>query len=76
MQLTEGQLQFLQDEFDAKPADIENIERKDWQKIREKCFDIEVAEAVNADNNDSEISDRGEIAASIASIKYSELTAG
>lgn len=76
MQLNEEQLRFLKKEFGVSSDRIQRMEKAEWQEIREKCFDIEVEEAVAADFGEGEISDHGEIAASIASIKYSELTAG
>lgn len=75
MKLSEEQLKFLHDELGIKPEDIAEISADDWRKIREQCFDIEVSEVVDSDNGEGEISDRGAIAADIASIKYSMLTA-
>lgn len=46
-----------------------------WIEVRMKCFDIEGDEAIDAAENDSaELSERGEIAASIVNTKYRQLS--
>ena len=42
--LNKEQLEFLSEHFDISQNDIENMYSKEWNTIREKCFDIEVDE--------------------------------
>lgn len=71
MNLTEIQLRFLKDEFGLEKEDIEKMNVKQWFRVREKCFDIEVEETVKAD--DDPLSERGEIAVRLADVKFSDL---
>ena len=65
MELTAKQTAFMVDEFGITAEELVQSSYDDIKEIREKCFDIEVEEAAAADNENREISIRGETAAEI-----------
>lgn len=65
---TEEQIEFIRREFGIERRGLENISREAWRKIREDCFSIECDETTSAG-----CSERGEMAADIADIRYKEL---
>lgn len=67
--LTEEELEFLNEEFGLSEDDIRKMTKDSWTEIREKCFFIEADEFDESDN----CTEKGELAADIASIKYSKL---
>lgn len=67
------QLKFIKDEFGIDLDVIKNINIDEWQKIREKCADIECNEAVNIFYGDYDDTSREDIAASIVNIKFKNL---
>lgn len=67
MTLSKEQLEFLNLEFSITEKDMEDMTEEQWFSIREKSFLIE-AEEVNEEGDG--ISERGEIAASIADVTY------
>lgn len=72
--LNEKQLSFLKNEFDVGKSDIEKMTVEQWKEIRLRCFEFEGDEALDAAESDSaELSERGEIAASIVNTKYKQL---
>ena len=62
MELSKKCLQFLSFEFGITENGIFLMDKPQLRELREKCFDIEVDEAVEADNNNTDISQRGKIA--------------
>jgi len=68
MTLSAAQKNFLETEFGLSAAHVAAMEPEQLRSIRERCFDIEVAEAVTADNENIGISIRGEIAADLVNI--------
>lgn len=74
--LNEKQLDFLEKEFGITKNDIAKYSEEEWKEIRFKCFAIEGDFAMDmADSDSAYLPERGEIAASIADTKYSELAA-
>ncbi len=74
--LSEKQYQFLENEFGINKSDVDKFSKEEWKEIRFKCFAIEGDFAMDmADSDSAYLPERGEIAASIANIKYSELAA-
>lgn len=72
----EKQLEFLEKEFGITKSDIAGYSEEEWKEIRLKCFAIEGDFAMDmADSDSAYLPERGEIAASIADTKYSELVA-
>ena len=67
--LSHEELNFLYETFGLTVEDIENMDKHAWTEIREKCFFIEADEF---DENDM-CTERGELAADIASVKFSNL---
>lgn len=49
--LNKEQLDFLSKQFDICQKDIENMSHKEWNAIREKCFEIEVDEMLTYGEN-------------------------
>lgn len=79
LNLTDRQLQFLQEEFGLTLEKIQGMTKQEWHQVREDCFDIEAAEVVDdGDDEDPDtetISEKGEIAASVADVTYKVLFA-
>ena len=72
--LNEKKLSFLKNEFDVGKSDIEKMTVEQWKEIRLRCFEFEGDEALDSAESDSaELSERGEIAASIVNTKYKQL---
>jgi hypothetical protein len=59
---------FLRKEFALTEKEIAKMNRNELHNLREKCFDIEVEEAVIADDNDTDVSQRGELAAEVVDL--------
>lgn len=75
MKLNEKQLEFLEKELNITEKDIEGMSADEWKNVREKCFFIEADELMDLeDNEDGEETERCQLATSIASLKFSELT--
>ena len=75
MSLSDVQYNFISKELGISKDDIDSMNPKKLRDLREKCFDIEVEEAVKADNDNIDISERGETAADIVDILLSILKA-
>lgn len=73
MNISSKQLAFLKKEFGLEASDIEKFDVEQWQKIREKCFDIETEEAFLANGGDGPLSERGNIAVNLADLKFDKL---
>ena len=73
MILTEEQLRFLEHEFGVTAEDVAKMTGAEWRALRLKCFDIEVAEVMDAREIGEDITDRGALAADIVSIKFCKL---
>lgn len=73
MNISKEQLDFLKKEFDIQTSDIEKMDIEQWQDVRMRCFDIETEEAGLAGMDSETLSDRGEIATSLADLKFGEL---
>ncbi len=73
LNLTEGQLNFLEKELGLQEQDIEQMSKKEWTDVREKCFYIEADELLELPEDKDEETQRCLVATSIADIKYSQL---
>ena len=73
LNLSHKQLEFLEKEFSVTETDIQNMNIDRWTELREKCFEIEGAEAMDIPSDTCALSDRGEIAASIVDTAYKAL---
>ena len=73
MTLTDNQKIFIQREFELSSEALLKMNTEELQSLREACFDIEVEEAANADNNGTDISERGDIAAELVGVTLSML---
>lgn len=67
--ITDKSLNFIEKEFGKSNGDVVEMDMEQWHNLRMKCFDIE-CEEINADG---ECSERGIIAASLVSLKYSDV---
>ena len=65
MKLTDKQVAFLIEEFGIDADTCLEFGYDDINDLRKKCFDIETEEATAADNENRDISDRGETAADL-----------
>jgi len=63
--ISNEQLRFLETEFRLSGNDVSELGCVEVNVLREKCFDIEVEEAMKAESEDKDISDRGTVAADI-----------
>ncbi len=63
--LKEDQIQFICEEFSVSEDSLSNMTREQIGDLYEKLCEIEIEEAIKADNNGEEISPRGEMAADI-----------
>jgi hypothetical protein len=61
-------IKFFKDELNFDPMTIPLENKKEWNNIREKCFDIEVKEALIEANEGTVFSDRGETATQLVDI--------
>ena len=68
MRLTDEQAAFLEKEFQLSSSRIAMLSINEIIELREKCFEVEVEEATKADNENADISARGEIAADIVEV--------
>ena len=68
MKLSAEQLEFLNQEFKISSYDVLNMSNDELYDLREKCFDIEVEEAMEVSESNEPISKRGEHAYKIADI--------
>lgn len=73
LNLSHKQLDFLEKEFSITETDINNMDIDKWTELREKCFEIEGAEAMGISSETCILPDRGEIAASIVDTPYKAL---
>ena len=68
MVMNEGQKRFVEKELGISENDIMNMSRDEIRDLREKFFDIETEEAMKIDDEDDDISSRGETAADIVDL--------
>jgi len=68
MTLSVAHKNFLETEFGLSVTQVADMGIEQLRNIREMCFDIEVSEAVVADNDNTDVSERGEIAAELVNI--------
>ena len=73
LNLSHKQLDFLKKEFSVTETDIKKMDIDKWTELREKCFEIEGAEAMDIPSDTCVLPDRGEIAASIVDTTYKAL---
>lgn len=73
MGLKKEQLDFLKKEFLLTFEDVAKMGKREWDKLREKCFDIEVAEAMSEEEGRAEDWDRANMAVSIFKTPYSAI---
>ena len=73
MKLTEEQQRFIKKEFGLLSNDFPEMSADEVRCFREKCFNIEVEEAAKADNNNSAMSRRGEVASDLVDIIFAYL---
>jgi len=71
--LSNSQQDFLKYEFGLSFDAVVSMDMDNLRHLREKCFDIEVEEAVKADNNGSDVAKRGEIATELVDLILSHL---
>jgi hypothetical protein len=66
MEFTKKELAFLEAEFGYEANDLENMSKESLCEVQDKCFVIEEVETVAAIKDaDGDLSERGELAASI-----------
>lgn len=75
MCLKKEQLNFLKKEFSLTFDKVVKMKKNEWDELREKCFDIEVDEAMNGEEGIAEDWDRANMAVSIFKTPYSEILA-
>ena len=73
LNLSHKQLDFLEKEFSVTETNIKNMDIDKWTELREKCFEIEGAEAMDIPSDTCVLPNRGEIAASIVDTTYKAL---
>lgn len=73
LNLSHKKLEFLKKKFSVTEADINNMDTDRWTELREKCFEIEGAEAMNIPFDTCVLPNRDEIAASIVNVTYKAL---
>ena len=73
LNLSRKQLDFLKKEFSISETDIDDMDIDRWTELREKCFEIEGAEAMDISSDTCILPERGEIAASIVDTPYKAL---
>ena len=56
----------MKEEFGLKKEDVQKMSKDEWHDLRMKCFDIECSEI----DAEGECSERGEVAADVASMLY------
>ncbi len=47
IRLNENQIKFLNEKFGIKKNEIEKMNLKDWNRVREMCFEIETDELLD-----------------------------
>lgn len=70
MELTEKEISFLDKEFGLKKEVLSQLTRKEWAKIQERCFDVEVDEVIEADEGNGPLSERGIISVQLSDYIY------
>lgn len=73
MNLNEKQLKFLKEELGFAKEEIEKMSVEEWKQVREQCFYIEADELMDLEDDETQESERCNIATSIANMKYSQL---
>ncbi len=74
LNLKDKQIEFIENELGIGKEELENINKDDWRKIREKCFNLSVDELLDKYGHAIDnVTERCIIAESIADMKYSEL---
>ena len=66
--LSENQVQYICDELFVSKDSFDNITREQLSELYDKLCDIEIEEAIKADNDGKDISSRGEMAANIVTV--------
>lgn len=49
--LSKKQLDFLEGKFGITKTDVQKMDRKQWNKVREDCFEIETDELLDCEKN-------------------------
>lgn len=57
IRLNENQMKFLNRKFGFKKDDIEKMNLKEWNKIREMCFEIETDELLDFEQTGKDCDD-------------------
>lgn len=74
LNLKDEQIEFIENELGISEKELENINKDDWRKIREKCFNLSVDELLDEDGYAiDDVTEKCIMAESIADMKYSEL---
>lgn len=73
MGFSDEQKRFLTDELGINESDYSDMSCAEWEDVQMKCFDIEVDEVMDAEENQTSISDRGNIAVSLIDYIYDEI---
>ena len=73
MGFSDEQKEFLANELGINESDYSHMSCAEWEDVRMKCFDIEVDEVRDAEENQTSISDRGNIAVSLIDYIYDEI---
>ncbi len=47
--LNKKQLRFLEEKFNITKSDVQKMDRKQWNKVREDCFEIETDELLDCE---------------------------
>lgn len=72
--LNDEQRKFLTEKFGITANDIARMDVKGWSQIREKCFEIETDELLEADDPDECNTEAYRLAASVIDANYTEGT--
>lgn len=74
--LNEKQLKFLEEKFSITKFDVQKMDRKQWNKVRENCFEIETDELLDCEKagGDCDYCDTEDylMASSIIDLPYEE----
>ncbi|MGN0565987.1 MAG: hypothetical protein ACI4J1_09265 [Ruminiclostridium sp.] len=73
LNLTQEEVMFIKNELGVNEEKLNSISKEEWKSIREKCFNIDVEEAIKQELTGGEYSRRGEVADKIIDKKYSQL---
>ncbi len=73
MGFSDEQKEFLANELGINESDYSHMSCAEWEDVRMKCFDIEVDEVMDAEENQAPVSERGNIAVSLIDYIYDEV---